>query len=113
MTRLGRCWALRTRRRPSLCLNAGRTVEGLESIQDVVAVSAATTDTVGDASLGIFATHFNDAFAIHSDGGVARWSIRAPLWCEEEGGRSDLELFLSASSSAGAVSGDFNDVRVA
>lgn len=49
---------------------------------------------------------------ILSDDGLDRWSIRAPSWSEDEGGRSDLELFLTASS-AGGVTVEFDDIRVA
>jgi hypothetical protein len=42
-------------------LNACRTAEGLERIQEVAAVVIATTDTVGDASSAIFSTHFYGA----------------------------------------------------
>ena len=54
-----------------------------------------------------------DVVAIHADDGVARWSIRAPLWSEQEGGRSDLELFLTAAFVAGTASVEFDDIRVA
>lgn len=41
------------------------------------------------------------------------WSIRVPLWSEEEGGRSDLELSLTASSSpSGEVTVEFDDIHV-
>ena len=44
-------------------LNACRTAEGVERIQTAAAVVIATTDTVGDASSAIFATHFYGAIA--------------------------------------------------
>ena len=44
-------------------LNACRTVEGVEQIQAAAAVVIATTETVGDASSAIFATHFYGAIA--------------------------------------------------
>ena len=54
-----------------------------------------------------------DVVAITTNDGVARWSIRAPLWSEQEGGRSDLELFLTAEFVEGTTSVEFDDVRVA
>jgi len=45
--------------------------------------------------------------------GAEGWSIRAPLWSEEEGGRSDLELFLTASTSVSSgVTIEFDEIHV-
>ena len=45
--------------------------------------------------------------------GADGWSIRAPLWSEEESGRSDLELFLTALPSAsGGMTVEFDDIHV-
>jgi hypothetical protein len=54
-----------------------------------------------------------DVIPILADDSADGWSIRAPLWSEEEGGRSDLELYLTASSSAaGGATVEFDDIHV-
>jgi len=54
-----------------------------------------------------------DVVPILTGDGADGWSIRAPLWSEEEGGRSDLELFLTASHSAsGGMTVELDDIRV-
>ncbi len=45
--------------------------------------------------------------------GRQAWSVRAPLWSESEGGRSDLELNLTLSIVGGEVSVELDDLRVA
>ena len=46
-------------------------------------------------------------------GGAGGWSISAPLWSKEEGGRSDLHLFLTASlSPSGGMKVVFDDIHV-
>jgi hypothetical protein len=58
-------------------LNACRTADGVERIQEVAAVVIATTDTVGDASSAIFATHFYGAIAAAQTIGDAVEQARA------------------------------------
>jgi hypothetical protein len=41
------------------------------------------------------------------------WSVRAPLWSENEGGRSDLELRLTVLIVGGVTSVELDDILVA
>lgn len=54
-----------------------------------------------------------DVLAVRPEVGRDIWSVRAPLWSESEGGRSDLELRLTVSIVGGAASVELEDLRVA
>jgi hypothetical protein len=60
-------------------LNACRTIEGVERLNEVAAVVVATNDTVTDASSAIFATHFYGAIAAGQSIGHAVEQARAMI----------------------------------
>lgn len=53
-----------------------------------------------------------DVVAIDDGNGFLGWSVRAPLWCPNEGGRSDLELVLTVKIEHGKTLIEFDDILV-
>lgn len=49
---------------------------------------------------------------ISSTGNEKRWSVRAPLWSESEGGRSDLELHLTVAMVGDTPAVELDDLLV-
>ncbi|MCR5870220.1 MULTISPECIES: hypothetical protein [unclassified Sphingomonas] len=53
-----------------------------------------------------------DVIAVGNEVGQ-EWSVRAPLWSQSEGGRSDLELRLTVMNVDGETSIELDDILVA
>lgn len=101
-------------RRIIVAVSAGDCAAALAEVGATRCSEADLSHTVSEYGRSFSAPPFAgwDVIPLLTGDEVERWSIRAPLWSEEEGGRSDLELFLMASSSGGVMV-EFDDLRVA
>ena len=54
-----------------------------------------------------------DVVAVNAEAGQEVWSVRAPLWSQSEGGRSDLELRFTVAIMDAATSVELDDILVA
>jgi hypothetical protein len=53
-----------------------------------------------------------DIVGLASGGGQERWSVRAPFWSRDEGGRSDLELHLTVTVKGESLAVELDDILV-
>ncbi|PKP94045.1 MAG: hypothetical protein CVT77_03800 [Alphaproteobacteria bacterium HGW-Alphaproteobacteria-16] len=69
---------------------------------------------ISDYGRAFSAPPFDDWDVVAVGNEVGReWSVRAPLWSQSEGGRSDLELRLTVVEVDGATSIELDDILVA